>query len=89
VKFSLTQQIEEVERELKMRGEVYPQLVRKGSMRQSVADYHMGRMRAVLETLNWLSDNRTKVIEQLRKGAELVADAGSKPQDPEQHQAKQ
>jgi hypothetical protein len=49
--FSLAQQIEEVERELKLRERVYPNLVRKLEMRQSIADYHMARMQAVLETL--------------------------------------
>jgi hypothetical protein len=52
--FSLQQQIEEVQRELALRERVYPGLVRKRQMRQPEADYHMARMRAVLETLRGL-----------------------------------
>jgi len=54
---SLAQQIEEVERELKLRREVYPRMIAKGALRQSVADYHMQRMQAVLETLRRLQEN--------------------------------
>lgn len=57
MKISIAQQIEEVERELSFRRGVYPGLVIKGSLRQSVADYHMDRMRAALETLKWVRDN--------------------------------
>jgi hypothetical protein len=42
--FTLRQQIEEVERELKLRESVYPRQVSSGKMRQSVADFHIGRM---------------------------------------------
>ena len=55
MKFSLAQQIEEIEREIGLREKVYPNLVRKGEMRQSVADYHMARMRAVLRTVQTIS----------------------------------
>lgn len=65
MKFSLIQQIEEIERELEKRNVVYPRLVRKGEMRQSIADYHIARMRAVLETLKWLHNNRTRVMDEL------------------------
>ncbi len=51
---SLAQQIEEVERELGLRKGVYARAVASGKMRQSVADYHMQRLRAVLETLQRL-----------------------------------
>lgn len=51
MKFSIEQQIEEVERELKMRESAYPRWVRSGKLRQSIADYQMDRMRAVLDTL--------------------------------------
>ena len=54
-RFSLSQQIEEVKRELAMRGRVYPSFVMRGKMRASEADYHMERMRAVLETLERLA----------------------------------
>lgn len=51
---TLNQQIEEVEREIALRNRVYPWQVRSGKMRQSVADFHMSRMRAVLDTLRGL-----------------------------------
>jgi hypothetical protein len=50
-KFSLAQQIEEIERELRLRAEVYPRWIASGKMKKSVADYHMDRMRAVFDTL--------------------------------------
>ena len=52
---SLAQQIEEVERELALRSRVYPGFIARGKMRQSLADYHMTRMRAVLQTLQRLA----------------------------------
>ena len=67
--FAITQQIEEVERELALRAKVYPNMVRRHQMRQSVADYHMARLRAVLDTLEWLSQNRTRVIAKLEEEA--------------------
>lgn len=54
VKFSLAQQIEEVERELLLRRRVYQHQVASGKMRQSIADFHLGRMQAVLDTLREL-----------------------------------
>jgi hypothetical protein len=48
---SIRAQIEEVKREIDMRRTVYPGQVRRGAMRQGVADEHMARMVAVLETL--------------------------------------
>jgi hypothetical protein len=53
-RFNLSQQIEEVKRELAMRSRVYPGFVGKGKMRASEADFHMDRMRAVLHTLERL-----------------------------------
>jgi hypothetical protein len=58
---SLNQQIDEVKRELKMRSEVYPHMVKSGKLRQSVADYQVERMRAVQKTLEWLQRNEEKV----------------------------
>jgi hypothetical protein len=51
---SLNQQIEEVLRELELRRRVYPHQVARRAMRQSVADFHMQRMEAVLDTLEAL-----------------------------------
>ena len=47
----ISQQINEVERELSLRRSVYPGLVTRGKMRQSEADEHLARMEAVLATL--------------------------------------
>jgi hypothetical protein len=58
--FSLREQIEEVERELALRARVYPGQVRMGKMRQSIADYHMNRMRAVRDTLMQLQAQRER-----------------------------
>jgi hypothetical protein len=60
-KFSIHQQIDEVKREIRMREEVYPRQVRSGVLRQSIADYQMQRMKAVLATLEWVRDNETDV----------------------------
>ena len=62
-KFSLDQQLEEVQRELDKRNEVYPGLVRKGVLRQSVADFHIARMLAVQRTLRWLYENQAAMVE--------------------------
>lgn len=68
-KFSLDQQIEEARREIAQRGEVYPRLVSKGQMRQSIADYHLERMRAILTTLEWLKRHEG-AIRELRQAVE-------------------
>jgi hypothetical protein len=65
MKISFAQQIEEVEREIRLRNDVYPRWVSSGKMRQSVADYHMKRMQAVLETLLWLQTNEAVIKEML------------------------
>jgi hypothetical protein len=56
INWSLGAQIEEIEREIKMRREVYPRRVAQGKMRQSLADAHISRMEAVLRTLNSLRE---------------------------------
>ena len=55
MKISINAQIEEVEREIGLRKQVYPRHVSSGKMRQSVADMHIERMESVLKTLRWLS----------------------------------
>ena len=57
---SLAQQIEEVERELSIRDGVYARRVSSGKMRKSLADYHIERMRAVLQTLQELEARNAK-----------------------------
>ena len=58
---SLSQQIEEVQRELRFRRDVYPRQVSSGKLRKSEAEYHMARMEAVLTTLQWLERNEAKI----------------------------
>ena len=61
MKVSLDQQIEEVDRELALRRDVYEIAVSKGKMRRAVADYHMNRMKAVRATLVWLQENEPTI----------------------------
>lgn len=51
---SLCDQIECVERELRMRESVYQRRIDAGKMTQRLADRELGRMRAVLRTLEGL-----------------------------------
>lgn len=50
-KHSLGIQIQEIERELRMRRQVYDQQTRRGSMRPGEASELISRMESVLETL--------------------------------------
>lgn len=70
MKFSLNQQIEEVERELQQRRSVYPRLTATGKLRESVAEYQVGRMEAVRRTLQWLRDNEAAVRAAVPAGPE-------------------
>jgi hypothetical protein len=56
MKISLRAQLEEVDRELKLRKRVYAHQIYTGKMRVSVAEYHMLRLRAVKRTLERLID---------------------------------
>lgn len=49
--FTLAQQIEEVERELGLRREVYAKIAASKPRQKSKLEFHMGRMEAVLLTL--------------------------------------
>jgi hypothetical protein len=60
MKFSLRAQLEEVDRELKLRERVYAHQVSVGKMRVSVAEYHMERLRAVKRTLEMLIGQEEK-----------------------------
>lgn len=64
-KISLTQQLDEVRRELDQRKRVYPHLVASRKMRQSIADYQTLRMEAVGDTLLWLIENEQRIKETL------------------------
>ena len=61
MKISLSQQIDEVKRELGERDRVYKRLVATHKMRESVADYQVARMRAVLATLEWFQKHEAKI----------------------------
>ena len=61
MKISLSQQIDEVNRELAERKRVYSHLVATRKLRQSVADFQTARMQAVLATLEWLQENETDI----------------------------
>jgi hypothetical protein len=63
VKVSILAQIEEVERELAHRRQVYPSLVASRSLRQSIAEFQIARLEAVRATLIWLRDNETEIRE--------------------------
>lgn len=60
-KISIGQQIDEIERELKMRRDVYPRWVSSGKIRQSIADYQVARLEAAKATLEWLRDHEMTV----------------------------
>ena len=70
-KISLGQQIEEVDRELELRGRVYPIEIAKGRMRKSIADYHLARLGAVRNTLLWLQQNEARIRGALGNGRDL------------------
>src|SRR6266705_4511978 len=54
---SLAQQIDEIDRELEQRREVYPRLAASRGARQSVLDFQIARLEAARATLQWLKDN--------------------------------
>lgn len=61
MKVSINAQIEEIDREITLRRQVYPRLVRKREMRESVGDMHIERMEAARTTLQWLRDNEADI----------------------------
>ena len=58
----LTDQINEVGREIGLRRNVYPQFVARGKMSQEEADAHLAKMEAAYTTLIWLRANRAWVL---------------------------
>jgi len=62
---SLAQQIDEIEHELSQRKLVYPRLVSRGSMRQSIADLQVARLAAARDTLVWLQANEATIRQRL------------------------
>ena len=61
LKISIGAQIEEVDREITLRRDVYPRQVAKRLMRESVANMHIERMEAVRETLKFCRDNEADI----------------------------
>lgn len=61
-RFTIDHQIAEVKRELALRSQVYPNLVRNGKMKQAEADLCTGRMQAVLTTLEYMRENRHVIV---------------------------
>jgi hypothetical protein len=62
--FSIQQQIEEVEREIALREDVYKRHYTGSN--KSRGEFYLARMRAVLKTLEWNRDNRETVIEWIK-----------------------
>ena len=59
-KHSLRMQIQEVEREIRMRRQVYPRLISKGQMRNGEAVELIETMESVLETLQQLQEQEQR-----------------------------
>lgn len=78
---NIHQQIDEVERELRLRASVYPGFVARGKLRQAEADEHVARMEAVRTTLLWCRDNRDLLVAAKEAATPLhVAGAPPSPQ---------
>lgn len=72
----LSEQIAEVEREIRQRCRVYPKLVADGRYKQETADAKLAAMRATQSTLIWLEANEGWVrTEAVRRRAAAEADA--------------
>jgi hypothetical protein len=54
-KFSLSQQVDAVELELKERR------ITRGKMSRSVAEFHIKRLEAAIDTLRWLQTNEARI----------------------------
>lgn len=64
-KVSLNQQIDEIDRELAQRRDVYPRLVATGKLRESIAAYQTKRLEAARDTLAWLAKNELLIKQRL------------------------
>ena len=60
-KISLSQQIDEIDRELKQRAKVYPRLAATAKLQGSVAEYQVARLKAARDTLAWLAENERAI----------------------------
>lgn len=64
---TIEHQIAEVKREIALREQVYPGLIKSGKLKQSAADLHMDRIRAVLATLEYMRQHRAVIIVAVRE----------------------
>jgi hypothetical protein len=71
---SLAQQIEEVEREIKLRESAFQSYGRAGKMRSSEVEFHIARMKAVLTTLRWLQANEVAIRAAVTKAKDHAAE---------------
>lgn len=65
MKFSLNQQIDEIDRELAQRRDVYPRQVATRKLRESHAKFQMERLEAARATLVWLQQNENLIKQRL------------------------
>jgi hypothetical protein len=66
-KFSLQQQVEEVERELRLRRDVYARLHTTKPSTRSENEFFMQRMEAVLRTLLYLIKHKDKIVDHIKE----------------------
>lgn len=67
MKVSLVTQIAEVQREVEQRVRVYQRLSAQGKMRQSEADYKIGVMKNVAETLLFIKRHKKLIKDTVRR----------------------
>lgn len=60
---NIHQQLDELEREQRMRASLYPGFVSRGKLRQGEADEQTARLDAAVVTLRWCRDNREIIAE--------------------------
>jgi hypothetical protein len=65
MRISLSQQLDELDRELAQRASVYPRLVSSGKLRQSIADFQVARLAAVRESIRWLAENERAIKQRM------------------------
>ncbi|WP_341990329.1 hypothetical protein [Azorhizobium sp. AG788] len=62
-RFTLSQQMEEVQFELDRRASEYPRQIASRKLGRSVAQYHVDRLTAARDSLSWLHDNLALIRE--------------------------
>jgi len=62
---SLTSQIAEIDRELACRKLVYPPLIARRAMRESIAELQMAHLQAARDTLIWLQAHELTIKQRL------------------------